>query len=158
MIDLLEEMAEQITDTTDKVDGLAYTVEAIDDELSDLEEEIYDECECDDDCCCDDDDCDYDKYYHHKGHHHHHHHDFDDECCCCDDNENEDILYEVTCPTCGAELTVEEEELLCGETECPECGEILEFDFSFLSDDEEDGEKKDETEKDATEETDTTED
>ncbi|MBQ7522714.1 MAG: hypothetical protein IJU14_07550 [Clostridia bacterium] len=141
IMDLLSDMAEQITDTTDKVDGLAYTVESIDDELSDLEEAVYDD-EDDDECCCDDEeDDDYEKYYHHKGHHHHHHHhDCDDECCC--DDEDEDVLYEVTCPTCGEKLTVEEEELLCGETECPNCGEFLEFDFSFLSDDDEDEEKE----------------
>ena len=36
MMDLLSDMAEQITDTNDKVDGLAYTVESIDDELADF--------------------------------------------------------------------------------------------------------------------------
>ena len=127
IMDLLSDMAEQITDTNDKVDGLAYTVESIDDELSDLEEAVYDD-EDDDD----DEDKDYEEYYHG----HHHHHCCDDDGCCHD--EDEDVLYEVTCPTCGEKLTVEEEELLCGETECPNCGEFLEFDFSFLSDDDED--------------------
>ncbi len=150
LIDLLGEMAEQITDTTDKVDGLAYTVESIDDELADLEEVVYDE--DDDECDCDEDD-DYEKYYH--GHHHHHHHGCDDECCCCDDDD-EDVLYEVTCPTCGKELTLEEEELLCGETQCPNCGEILEFDFSFLSEDE-DGEAEAESDTEEKTETDNTE-
>ena len=47
----------------------------------------------------------------------------DDECGCDDD------LYEVTCPSCGDQIYLDEDMLLEGDTVCPNCGEKLEFDF-----------------------------
>ena len=58
----------------------------------------------DDDCDCDDDDCD-----------------------CCGDGET----YEVTCPTCGNTLYIDEEMLDEGEMKCPACGQELEFDLGL---------------------------
>ncbi len=49
----------------------------------------------------------------------------DDECDCCDDDE----FFEVTCPECGEEFSVDEEILMDGSIECPNCGELLEFDI-----------------------------
>lgn len=46
------------------------------------------------------------------------------DCCGCDDE-----LYEITCPACNAEFEVDEETLLDGSIECPNCGETLEFDI-----------------------------
>lgn len=51
--------------------------------------------------------------------------DDEDDCDCCDDGD----LYEVTCPTCGDEIYLDEDMLLEGDTVCPNCGEKLEFDF-----------------------------
>ena len=126
VIELLDEMSDVVCETKDTLDGLSYSVEAIDDELSELEEAVYDD--KDGECC--------------HGHHHHHHFcddefDFDDcNCDCgCDDEE---VFYEVTFPTCGAEINVAEDVLLCGETTCPKCGEFLEFDFSSLDEDDDD--------------------
>ena len=77
-------------------------------DMEDLYDELYGE----------DDDFDYD----------------DDE----DDEENEDdVFYEVTCDSCGQKLNVSEDVLLEGEIECPNCGELLEFDFSDIFDGEE---------------------
>ena len=47
-----------------------------------------------------------------------------DDCDCCDDEE-----YEVVCPCCGEEIVVEDETIEQGKFECPNCGEVLEFDF-----------------------------
>lgn len=55
-----------------------------------------------------------------------------------DDDEDEDdeeftydgVLYDVTCPKCGEEITFDEETLNSGSTTCPRCGEVLEFDLS----------------------------
>ena len=44
------------------------------------------------------------------------------------------VLYDVTCPSCGKEISFDEETLDEGSITCPGCGEILEFD---LGDDEE---------------------
>lgn len=41
--------------------------------------------------------------------------------------------YEVVCPSCGDEVCVSEDVLIEGRIDCPNCGKILEFDFSTLS-------------------------
>lgn len=72
--------------------------------------------------------------------------DFDDECdggcdscgLCDSDDEDEDddepeydgVIYDVTCPVCGEEISFDEETLDKGSIECPSCGETLEFDLS----------------------------
>lgn len=43
----------------------------------------------------------------------------------------------MTCDACGQKLNVSEDVLLEGEIECPNCGELLEFDFSDIFDGEE---------------------
>ena len=49
-------------------------------------------------------------------------------------DEIDQDLAEVTCGACGQKLNVSEDVLLEGEIECPNCGELLEFDFSDLFD------------------------
>ena len=44
------------------------------------------------------------------------------------------ILYDVTCPSCGQEISFDEDTLEAGSITCPGCGEVLEFD---LGDDDE---------------------
>lgn len=58
----------------------------------------------------------------------------DDDCDCCDFEDEDNPFYEVTCGACGQKLNVSEDVLLEGEIECPNCGELLEFDFSDLFD------------------------
>lgn len=118
IVELLDDMSAKVNKLDDTLTETMAQVDEIDECLADVEEFVFDEC-CDDDCDCD---CD-----------------CDDDCCdcdCCDDDEN--VFYEVTCPTCGNDINVEEEILLCGETSCPNCGEFLEFDFSTLFDEDED--------------------
>lgn len=57
--------------------------------------------------------------------------DFDDD----DYDFDDDPFYEVKCEACGEKINVSEDVLLEGEIECPNCGEVLEFDFSDLFDD-----------------------
>ncbi len=45
-----------------------------------------------------------------------------------DDDEDEEF-YDITCPKCGEEFCVDEETLLDGSVDCPECGEVLEFEI-----------------------------
>ena len=83
--------------------------------FSDVEEFVFGPDECDDDeCCCDDDD---------------------------EDDDDEDSEYGVTCPACGAEIEVSDEDIDAGEMDCPACGEHLEFEFD--DDDEEDEDEED---------------
>lgn len=109
IVDLLDDMAYSVSDMEDLYDELSAQVDEIDQDLADVESDVYDDedCDCDCDCDCDDEDFDFDE---------------------------EDPFYEVTCGACGQTINVSEDVLLEGEIECPNCGELLEFDFSELFD------------------------
>ena len=47
-----------------------------------------------------------------------------------DDLKYDGVVYDVTCPACGEEITFDEETLDEGFIICPSCGEKLEFDLS----------------------------
>lgn len=115
IIDLLDDMALAQTNMEELFDELSMQVDEIDEDLGNIEDEFYDDCDCD--CCDDDCDCDCD--------------------CDCDEFDDEDPFYEVTCGACQKTICVSEDVLLEGEIECPNCGEILEFDFTGLFEDEE---------------------
>ncbi|MBQ9964510.1 MAG: hypothetical protein IJP14_05255 [Clostridia bacterium] len=57
--------------------------------------------------------------------------DDDCDCDCCGDEE----FYEITCPNCDEDFSVDEETLLDGGVECPICGKHLEFDLEDCCDD-----------------------
>ena len=46
-----------------------------------------------------------------------------------DDEEYDGVVYDVKCPVCGEEITVDEDTLEEGSINCPGCGELLEFDL-----------------------------
>ena len=43
--------------------------------------------------------------------------------------EYDGVIYDVTCPSCGEEISFDEETLEKGSITCPKCGEILEFEL-----------------------------
>ena len=92
IIDLLEDMAYDVTDMEDIVDDVCNQVDEIDEDLSELEEEVYGDY---DDCCCDEDFDDDDYYY-------------EVTCGKCGEEitVDEDVLLEgeIVCPTCGETL------------------------------------------------------
>lgn len=94
------------------LDDLCVTVDEIDEDLGDLEEEYYglDDDECG--CGC--------------GHHH---------------DEFDDAEFEVTCPSCGDTIELNDAMLEEGSIVCPGCGETLEFDFDDEEEPEENGEE-----------------
>lgn len=54
-----------------------------------------------------------------------------------DDDDDEDFdgeLYEITCPSCGDTMCIDEDILDEGEIDCPNCGEPLEFDLDGVID------------------------
>lgn len=59
--------------------------------------------------------------------------DCDCDCDCCDD----DCVYELECPACGAPVEVDEDTVMEGGIECPSCGEFLEFELDEEDADEE---------------------
>lgn len=94
MIDVLEEVADNMTDVEDDIIELGEQVDEIDEDLAAVEDIVYD----------DDDD-------------------YDDE-----DEDDEEEFYEVTCPNCNKTICLDEDTLLEGGIDCPNCGEALEFD------------------------------
>lgn len=113
VIEVLDDLALSVTDLEDAVEELGEVVDAIDDDLQDVEDALYEEDDEDEDYDFDEDDDygldDYDE--------------FDDE---------DEPLYEVKCPTCGDTICVDESMLCEGEIDCPNCGEKLEFDLDDL--------------------------
>lgn len=100
IVDVLSNLVEDIDDMTDGVEMLADQVDAVDENLADLEEYVYDddyddECDCDD--CCDDDE-----------------EEFEVECPLCNTPFTVDaetaLNGTVPCPNCGEMLEFEVEE------------------------------------------------
>lgn len=139
IIDVLEDVALDLEDLEAATIDLGEELDAISDDLTSVEELVYDEYDdydeddLGDDCCCGHD--------HDHGHHHshgddccgggdgHHHH---GESCCC--GHDEPIFYEVTCPACENTITIDEDVLALGKIDCPNCGEALEFDMDNMDD------------------------
>jgi hypothetical protein len=110
MIDVLDELALTVADLEDGMDLISEQLDAVDEDLDELESFVYEEL---DDCdCCDDDDCD---------------------CGCCGDDDEE--YYDVECPSCGEVICVDREILEEGSITCPNCNELLEFDVECDCDD-----------------------
>ena len=85
MIGILEELAMSVEDLEENALNLGEEIDVLSDDLSDVEEVVFDE---------EDDDLE----------------DYDDD------------WFEVECPTCGADIVVDDEALADGEVECPGCG------------------------------------
>ncbi|MEL4105773.1 CD1247 N-terminal domain-containing protein [Oscillospiraceae bacterium WX1] len=111
IIDTLEDIALELEDLSENALDIGDELDALSDDLADVEEIVFgddddDDYEDDDedgcDCCCDD----------------------EDGCCCGDE-----IAYEVTCPSCGEDIVIDETDLENGSVECPKCGDKLEFEF-----------------------------
>ena len=43
--------------------------------------------------------------------------------------ESSDLAYETTCPSCDTTISLSETSLNMGSIKCPNCGEVLEFDY-----------------------------
>ena len=113
IMDILEDMAHDIGDLEENAWELGEAIDQVSDDLSDIEDIVYDVDDEDDDYYDDDDE------------------DFCGCCCGGDEEEDEDdeepVFYEVTCPACENTITIDEDVLGLGSIECPNCGETLEF-------------------------------
>ncbi len=93
IIDILEEMGMSIEDLEDNATALGEELDAVSDDLADVEELVFGDDEDEDD---------------------------DDDCCCgCGDDE--DDFFEVECPNCQEALHIDEDVLEAGVIECPNC-------------------------------------
>ena len=102
IIDLLGDITDEICEIEDGCDELMEQIDAVDEDLSSLEDFIYEDDDCD---CCDDDDCD----------------------CCGEDDE----IYEIECPACNDVIYLDADMLAEEGMVCPNCGTDLEFDFDL---------------------------
>ncbi len=107
MIDVIDELALSVADLEDAVDMLTEQVDAVDEDLAELEDYVFE---------------DYDEYD-------------DDDCCGCAGCGDEDY-FEVECPACGEVICLDESVLNEDAIDCPACGETLEFDFDDDEEDE----------------------
>lgn len=112
MIDVLEDIALELADIEDAQEELGEGLDAVSDDLEDVEDLLYGEDE--------DDEPEYE----------------------LDDLGEDEDCYATTCPTCEETIYFDESVLEDGEVICPNCGEKLEFDLEGLDEDEpEDGEE-----------------
>lgn len=105
IVELLDDLCLSMEELEDGFAELGEQVDEIDEDLGTLEEDYY---ELDEDCGC--------------GHHH-------------GEDDFDEAVFEVTCPSCGDTIELNDEMLEEGGIVCPGCGETLEFDF----DDDEEG-------------------
>ena len=50
------------------------------------------------------------------------------------DDDDEDDLYEITCPTCINTITADFDVIADGKLECPNCGSTIEFELDDIDD------------------------
>jgi hypothetical protein len=110
LVDLMDEMVGYIEDLQNQVDELSELCEALDEDLGEVEQEVFCVDGLEDGGDGEDEDDDYDVY------------------------DGDDQLYEAICPTCGRTIVLDDAMLSEGGIECA-CGESLEFDFESLDED-----------------------
>lgn len=114
IIDVLEDIALELNDIEDAQEELGEGLDAVSDDLEDVEDLLYGDEDGEDD---------------------------EPEYELDDLGEDEDC-YATTCPTCEETIYFDESVLEDGEVVCPNCGEKLEFDLESLDEDEpDDGEE-----------------
>ena len=128
LVDLMDDVTTAVSELESDMDQAYEELDAIDEDLTDIEDFLWededeDDCDCGCGCDCDDDD--------------------DCDCCDCEDDELfEGDIYEITCPKCGEIVCMDEEMLFSPDCGCPNCGTSFEIDFDGVGccDDEEDEE------------------
>lgn len=118
MSEVLFELVLYVDDLQSQVDELTELCDSLDEDLGEVETEIFgdEDFGCGECNCLDNDDDD--EYY-----------EDDDE----DDYDLDDELYEITCPTCGDTILLNEDMIEEGSMSCPNCNELLEFDYENLT-------------------------
>jgi len=114
IIDVLEDIALELKDIEDAQEELGDGLDAVSDDLEDVEDLLYGD---------GDEDGEEDEYE-------------------LDDLGEDEECYATTCPTCEETIYFDESILEDGQVICPNCGEKLEFDLGDIEDggDEEDDE------------------
>lgn len=100
MYELLAELCDTVTDIDADLDQVYDELDAMDEDMDELEEYVYG-----DDFEDEDEDED-------------------------EDDEDAEVQYELTCPNCGAVTVVDEETLLSEQVSCGNCGAEFEIEFT----------------------------
>jgi len=111
MSEVMHELVLYVEDLQSQVDELTELCDILDEDLGAVEDDLYEDDECDE-CDGDCDNCDDDDW---------------------DDDDDDDELYEVTCPTCGDTILLDDGMIEEGSINCPNCNELLEFDYDNLT-------------------------
>ena len=90
MSGILEEVALSSEDLEENTTALGEEIDAISDDLSDVEEVVFGE----------------------------------------DEDDTDEDFFEVECPSCGADIEIDEDVLAAGVVECPGCGEKFAIDLT----------------------------
>ncbi len=101
VIDVLDEAAASISDLEENLEAVEEEMDAISDDLADVEEVVFEEDDDDCDCGCD---------------------------CDCDD-EDDEFCEEAHCPKCDELLQLCDEDFENGYVVCSACGEKLQFEI-----------------------------
>ena len=126
IIDTLSAMAEEIEELSENALDIGEELDALSDDLADVEEMLLSNKDDDDDDDryffggFDDDD------------------DEDDDECNCIFCRGGDFSLDVECPKCGAEIELDESDLSAETATCSACGEVFELDFDDEDEDDED--------------------
>ena len=136
MSEVMSELVMYVEDLQSQVDELTELCDILDEDLGQVEDDFYEDCDCSGDCdSCDEED------WRDDGE--------DDEDDDFDfDDDDDDELYEITCPTCGDTILLDEGMIDEGSINCPNCNELLEFDYDDLTIEDFDGEAEEEAEED----------
>lgn len=99
ILDVLKEVGEELETVDAALDEFGEEIDAISDDLSDVEDAVFEDEDDEDD---EDDD---------------------------DDPDEEEDFFEVECPNCGEDLVIDDEVLAAGEIDCPSCGQKFALSF-----------------------------
>ena len=110
IIDILEEMGMSIEDLEENTTALGEELDAVSDDLSDVEKAVFEDEDEDDDCCCDEDD-DF----------------FEVDCPNCGETLviDESVLDEgvIQCPSCKQKFALDlSDDCCCGDEDEDDCG------------------------------------
>ena len=101
IIDVLEDVGFAVEDLEVEVEALADGMESMAEDLSDVETVIFDEEDEDENGCC-------------------------GSCSALDDDD----FFQIACPSCGADIVIDESVLDIGEVTCPNCGDKFSLDLT----------------------------
>jgi hypothetical protein len=108
IIDVLEEVGYSIEDIEEAYELLNEGLDAVSEDLEDVEDILF----------CDEDECDCE--------------------CNCDGDCGDDDFFEIECPNCNENLVIDEGVLEAGQIVCPNCGDAFALDLVDEDEEDED--------------------